>query len=63
MPAWRWREDFVYSEYLLNHGRRQKMVWKIAEDYHNATCLLRLPGYSPMPAFRKVCPPFTHIQW
>jgi len=46
--------DFVYSEYLLNHGRRQKMVWKIAEDYHNATCLLRLPGYSPMPAFRKV---------
>eukprot|EP00873_Tetraselmis_striata_P044860 jgi/Tetstr1/465124/TSEL_009847.t1 len=46
--------DFVYAEYLLNYGGRQKMVWEIAEDYHNATCLLRLPGYSPMPAFRKV---------
>ena len=28
------------------------MVRQIAEDYSQADVLLRLPGYSPMPAFR-----------
>jgi len=46
--------DFIYSEYLLSTSGHEKMVWQIAEDYHKATCLLRLPGHSPMPAFRKV---------
>ncbi len=30
------------------------MVWQIAEDYACASVLLRLPGYSPMPAFGEV---------
>ena len=32
----------------------RKMVWQIAEDYACASALLRLPGYSPMPAFGEV---------
>jgi len=30
------------------------MVWQIAEDYACASVFLRLPGYSPMPAFGEV---------
>jgi len=29
-------------------------VWQIAEDYSKAQLLLRLPGHTPMPAFRDV---------
>ena len=32
----------------------QPMVWQIAEDLSRADVLLRLPGHSPMPAFRAV---------
>lgn len=50
--------DFIYSEYastLGTHGNSyRKMVWQIAEDYACATALLRLPGYSPMPAFGEI---------
>lgn len=30
------------------------MVWQIADDLSRANVLLRLPGHSPMPAFRAV---------
>ncbi|KAL3147999.1 hypothetical protein ABBQ38_014294 [Trebouxia sp. C0009 RCD-2024] len=50
--------DFIYSEYASTLGRvgnnYRKMVWQIAEDYACASVLLRLPGYSPMPAFGEV---------
>lgn len=50
--------DFIYSEYastLGSHGNSyRQMVWQIAEDYACANVLLRLPGYSPMPAFGEV---------
>eukprot|EP00884_Botryococcus_braunii_P005960 jgi/Botrbrau1/15365/Bobra.0304s0006.1 len=47
--------DFIYSEYLSSVGSGFRgMVWQIAEDYSKADLLLRLPGYSPMPAFREV---------
>lgn len=47
--------DFIYSEYLSSVGSSfRAMVWQIAEDYAKADLLLRLPGYSPMPAFREV---------
>ena len=50
--------DFIYSEYASTLGHvgndYRKMVWQIAEDYACATVLLRLPGYSPMPAFGEV---------
>jgi len=47
--------DFIYSEYLTAAGSAFKdLVWQIADDYACALCLLRLPGYVPMPAFREV---------
>ena len=50
--------DFIYSEYASSLGHvgnnYRKMVWQIAEDYACASMLLRLPGYSPMPAFGEV---------
>lgn len=50
--------DFIYSEYASTLGHvgnnYRKMVWQIAEDYACANVLLRLPGYSPMPAFGEV---------
>ena len=50
--------DFIYSEYASTLGHvgndYRKMVWQIAEDYACASVLLRLPGYSPMPAFGEV---------
>jgi L-arabinokinase len=47
--------DFVYSEYLMSgNSAYRSMVWQIAEDYACADLLLRLPGYSPMPAFAEV---------
>ncbi|XP_024399655.1 L-arabinokinase isoform X3 [Physcomitrium patens] len=47
--------DFIYSEYVTVAGKHhQSIVWQIAEDYSNALFLIRLPGYSPMPAFRDV---------
>ncbi len=50
--------DFIYSEYASTLGNvgnsYRKMVWQIAEDYACASVLLRLPGYSPMPAFGEV---------
>ena len=32
----------------------QSLVWQIAEDYACADLCLRLPGFTPMPAFREV---------
>lgn len=50
-----WHADFVYSEYLSAVGTRfRPVIWQIAEDYSKAEMLLRLPGYTPMPAFREV---------
>ncbi|KAA6425950.1 MAG: Arabinose kinase isoform 1 [Trebouxia sp. A1-2] len=50
--------DLIYSEYASTLGNvgnsYRKMVWQIAEDYACASVLLRLPGYSPMPAFGEV---------
>jgi hypothetical protein len=30
------------------------IVWQIASDYSTALLLMRLPGHTPMPAFRDV---------
>jgi L-arabinokinase len=47
--------DFIYSQYAMESGSTfQPMVWQIAEDLSRADVLLRLPGHSPMPAFRAV---------
>jgi L-arabinokinase len=48
--------DFVYSDYLTEAGAdmTQSLVWQIAEDYACADLCLRLPGFTPMPAFREV---------
>lgn len=49
--------DFVYSEYFTStvHSKELRaLVWQIAEDYSRAELLLRLPGHTPMPAFRDV---------
>ena len=47
--------DFIYSQYATESGSTfQPMVWQIAEDLSRANVLLRLPGHSPMPAFRAV---------
>ena len=47
--------DFVYSEYLTSVGSSfRPVIWQIAEDYAKADMLLRLPGYTPTPAFREV---------
>lgn len=49
--------DFVYSEYLAKHGadpRRHDMMRNIAADYSCCSTLLRLPGFTPMPAFAHV---------
>lgn len=52
----------VYRDYLLAlkdggsaelRARYRSMLEQISEDYACATALLRLPGYSPMPAFRR----------
>ena len=46
---------FVYSEYLTSVGSSfRPVIWQIAEDYAKAEMLLRLPGYTPTPAFREV---------
>eukprot|EP00937_MAST-01D_sp_MAST-1D-sp2_P000043 g43.t1 len=47
--------DFVYSEYLTEAGAEHRsVVWQIAEDYSLADVCFRLPGFTPMPAFRDV---------
>ncbi|XP_066369481.1 L-arabinokinase-like isoform X1 [Miscanthus floridulus] len=47
--------DFIYAEYIMEAGyHHRSIVWQIAEDYSYCDILLRLPGYSPMPAFRNV---------
>ncbi len=46
--------DFVYSAYVVAQPEMQHFIWDIAADYAQATLLLRLPGYSPMPAFPQV---------
>ncbi|KAJ0737498.1 putative L-arabinokinase [Helianthus annuus] len=47
--------DFIYSEYLATAGYHHKsIISQIAEDYSHCEFLIRLPGYSPMPAFRDV---------
>ncbi|KAK3131212.1 hypothetical protein QOZ80_6BG0503530 [Eleusine coracana subsp. coracana] len=47
--------DFIYAEYIMGVGsHHQSIVWQIAEDYSHCDILLRLPGYTPMPAFRDV---------
>ncbi|TVU07715.1 hypothetical protein EJB05_41081 [Eragrostis curvula] len=46
--------DFIYAEYIMGGSHHQSIVWQIAEDYSHCDILLRLPGYSPMPAFRDV---------
>lgn len=52
---WRSTADFIYSQYAMESGSTfQPMVWQIAEDLSRADVLLRLPGHSPMPAFRAV---------
>ncbi|XP_059634505.1 L-arabinokinase-like [Cornus florida] len=47
--------DFIYAEYVMAAGiHNRSIVWQIAEDYSHCELLIRLPGYSPMPAFRDV---------
>ncbi|KAJ0911319.1 putative L-arabinokinase [Helianthus annuus] len=47
--------DFIYSEYVATAGYHHKsIISQIAEDYSHCELLIRLPGYSPMPAFRDV---------
>lgn len=49
--------DFVYSEYLARHGAdpaRHDMMRNIATDYACCSTLLRLPGFTPMPAFSRI---------
>ena len=55
LKTWHEIADFVYSEYLSSVGSSfRPMIWQIAEDYAKADLLLRLPGYTPTPAFREV---------
>lgn len=45
--------DFIYAEYVMTEGfQHHSIVWQIAEDYSHCEFVIRLPGYSPMPAFR-----------
>lgn len=47
--------DFIFSEYLLNASQSYRsMINQISDDYSQADLLIRLPGYTPMPAFKKV---------
>ncbi|KAJ0446295.1 putative L-arabinokinase [Helianthus annuus] len=47
--------DFIYAEYVMAAGyHHRSIVWQIAEDYSHCEFLIRLPGYTPMPAFRDV---------
>jgi L-arabinokinase len=49
--------DFVFAEYLAQSGtdaKLRRMMKHIAEDYACADAILRLPGYTPLPAFQKV---------
>ncbi|XP_062158055.1 L-arabinokinase-like isoform X1 [Alnus glutinosa] len=47
--------DFIYTEYVMAAGcHHSSILWQIAEDYSHSEFLIRLPGYSPMPAFRNV---------
>lgn len=49
--------DFVFAEYLSQSGTdatMRRMMKNIAEDYACADAILRLPGYTPLPAFQKV---------
>ncbi|XP_068641434.1 L-arabinokinase-like [Aristolochia californica] len=47
--------DFIYAEYVMAAGSHHRsIIWQIADDYSHCEFLIRLPGYSPMPAFRDV---------
>ena len=47
--------DFIYAEYVETQGQRFRVLCEeIANDYAQADLLLRLPGCTPMPAFRRV---------
>ncbi|KAK9989584.1 hypothetical protein SO802_029823 [Lithocarpus litseifolius] len=47
--------DFIYAEYVMVSGSHYRSVLQqIAEDYSHSEFVIRLPGYSPMPAFRGV---------
>ncbi|XP_050259528.1 L-arabinokinase-like isoform X2 [Quercus robur] len=47
--------DFIYAEYVMVAGSHyQSVLQQIAEDYSHSEFVIRLPGYSPMPAFRGV---------
>lgn len=47
----------MFAEYLSQSGtdaKLRRMLKHIAEDYACADAILRLPGYTPMPAFQKI---------
>ncbi|KAK7283023.1 hypothetical protein RIF29_12222 [Crotalaria pallida] len=47
--------DFIYLDYVMDAGPSYRsMIWQIAEDYSHCEFVVRLPGYSPMPAFHDV---------
>ena len=49
--------DYVYADYLKRENPSKAhidMVNTIKEDYSHAKVLIRLPGYSAMPAFRSI---------
>jgi L-arabinokinase len=47
--------DYIYAEYIETQGVRFRAVCeKIAQAYSKADLLLRVPGFTPMPAFRRV---------
>ena len=47
--------DFIYADFMVAAGKESRhIVWQIAEDYASCAMLLRLPGFTPMPAFRQV---------
>ena len=47
--------DYIYAEYVETQGTRFRVLCEeIANDYAKADLLLRLPGFTPMPAFRRV---------
>lgn len=47
--------DYIYAEYIETQGVRFRgLCEQIANDYAKADLLLRLPGFTPMPAFRRV---------
>jgi L-arabinokinase len=47
--------DYIYAEYVETQGVRfRSLCEQIANDYAKADVLLRLPGFTPMPAFRRV---------